>query len=432
MASIAPNSDESGLQSESYREKNESATASSSTVNPQSQPFDEAATKRLLRKLDWHLIPFFALIYLLCFLDRTNVGNARLVKLEVDLGMRGLDYNVALAIFFPFYVIAEIPSNVMMKRIRPSIWLTFIMLAWGIIMTCMGLVHNFRGLLACRVFLGIAEGGLFPGVNYFITMWAKFLTMPERIEVERRLAADSKSLSNDFHVKYVGHALADWKIWVMSIIAIGVFTPLYSISLFLPTIIKELGYANNAAQLLTVPPYAVACLLTIAGSYLADKARQRGLFLLGFELVAIVGFVMLITNDIPHVQYAGTFFAAAGIFPAVPLIVAWNSNNIGGSLKRGVGIALQIGIGNSGGVIASFVYISKDQPRFIQGHAILIGTTSLSACLTILMTTYYRRENARRDSLAHEHGTANTELSDEVSPEMREMGDQATFFRYTV
>ena len=85
--------------------------------------------------------------------------------------MQGLDYNIALAIFFPFYIVAEIPSNMMMKRFRPSVWLTFIMLCWGLIMICMGLVHNFHGLLACRVFLGIAEGGLFPGVSYFITMW---------------------------------------------------------------------------------------------------------------------------------------------------------------------------------------------------------------------------------------------------------------------
>jgi len=85
--------------------------------------------------------------------------------------MKGLDYNIALAIFFPFYVAAEIPSNMMMKRVRPSLWLTLIMVTWGTVMTCQGLVQNFKGLLACRVFLGIAEGGLFPGVNYFITMW---------------------------------------------------------------------------------------------------------------------------------------------------------------------------------------------------------------------------------------------------------------------
>lgn len=141
---------------------------------------------------------------------------------------------------------------------------------------------------------------------------SKFLTTTECTEVERRLAADSNSLSDEFQFKYVGQALKDWKIWVMSLIAIGTFTPLYSISLFLPTIIKELGYSNNAAQLMTVPPYVLGCICTIGGSWFADKAGQRGLFLLGFEIVAIVGFLMLISNGIPHVQYAGTFFAVCG------------------------------------------------------------------------------------------------------------------------
>lgn len=73
---------------------------------------------------------------------------------------------VALAIFFPFYVAAEIPSNIMMKRSRPALWIPTIMLAWGIVCSLMGLVHNYAGLLAARAALGIAEGGLFPGVTF--------------------------------------------------------------------------------------------------------------------------------------------------------------------------------------------------------------------------------------------------------------------------
>jgi hypothetical protein len=139
-----------------------------------------------------------------------------------------------------------------------------------------------------------------------------------------------------------------------------------------------------------------------------------------------------------------------GIFPTVPLVAAWNSNNIGGSLKRGVGIAMQVGIGNLGGVISAFVYQSIDQPRyafspqsnqamltlafarFIKGHAILIGTTSAASILTLFMTTYLRRENARRDALAGERGVSVNDHSDEMIWQQREMGDDAEFFRYTV
>ncbi|KAM0231958.1 hypothetical protein ACHAPO_008257 [Fusarium lateritium] len=128
--------------------------------------FDQASTKKLLRKIDWTLIPFLALLYLLSFLDRTNIGNARLAGLETDLGLEGLDYNVALAVFFPFYIISEVPSNLAIKKFSPSVWIPCIMIIWGIVCTLMGLVTNYAGLLACRMALGLAEGGLFPGINY--------------------------------------------------------------------------------------------------------------------------------------------------------------------------------------------------------------------------------------------------------------------------
>jgi hypothetical protein len=132
------------------------------------EPWDETATKQLLRRIDLHLIPFLALLYLLSFLDRTNIGNARLDTLEADLGLDKSknQYNDALAIFFPFYVAAEIPSNMAMKRWRPSIWIPSIMVAWGVCCTLMGVVHNYPGLMAARSALGIAEGGLFPGITY--------------------------------------------------------------------------------------------------------------------------------------------------------------------------------------------------------------------------------------------------------------------------
>jgi hypothetical protein len=131
-------------------------------------PWDEVATKKLLRRIDLHLIPFLALLYLLSFLDRTNIGNARLDTLENDLGLDKSknQYNDALAIFFPFYVAAEIPSNMAMKRWRPSIWIPSIMVAWGVCCTLMGVVHNYAGLMAARSALGVAEGGLFPGITY--------------------------------------------------------------------------------------------------------------------------------------------------------------------------------------------------------------------------------------------------------------------------
>ncbi|KAI0766047.1 major facilitator superfamily domain-containing protein [Irpex lacteus] len=129
--------------------------------------------QKLMRKVDMWLIPWLTLLYLLCFLDRASIGNARLYGLEKDLGINGKQYNLALTIFFIAYAIFEVPSNVFLKRLRPSIWLSLLMLLWGIVMTVQGLVHNYGGLLGTRWTLGILEGGFFPGVAYYFSCWYK-------------------------------------------------------------------------------------------------------------------------------------------------------------------------------------------------------------------------------------------------------------------
>lgn len=464
--------------------------------------FDAAATKVLLRRLDWHLVPFLSLLYLLSFLDRSNIGNARLANLEEDLNMHGLQYNVSLAVFFPFYVLAEIPSNLMMKRTSPSIWLSFIMVWWAIIMTLMGLVQSYAGLLVARMALGIAEGGLFPGVTFYITLWyrrhecglrmaiffsaatiagafggllaraiammdgvagrsgwswifileglatfivavaaywiindypatANFLNAEEKVEVERRLKEDRTSLADEYDIKYFFDAIKDWKIYVHMLLTFGIYTPLYSISLFLPTIVKGMGYTNEDSQLMSVPPYVAACAVTVVCGYVADKQQRRGIYMAGCCIVAMIGFILLLSTDRPKIHYLGCFFIACGIYPNVPMGVAWNGNNIGGSTKRAIGIAMHVGFGNLGGILAAFSYRKTDAPRYFSGHGLLLGTTGMSFCLILFMMTWLKKENARRDRLMTEQGLTLESYTEEMKDAERERGDYATFYRYT-
>ncbi|KUM57452.1 hypothetical protein ACN42_g9734 [Penicillium freii] len=78
---------------------------------------DPEAEKRLLRKLDIHVVPILMFLFLLAFLDRINIGNARIQGLEKDLGMKGHDYNIALFIFFIPYILFEVPSNLFLKKV---------------------------------------------------------------------------------------------------------------------------------------------------------------------------------------------------------------------------------------------------------------------------------------------------------------------------
>lgn len=127
--------------------------------------------KSLVRKLDWKLLPGVSLLYLLSFLDRSNVANAKLDGLANDIHMTSDEYLTGLTVFFIGYISLEVFWNIILKRIGPKLWLPSITVAWGIVATLQGIVVNKAGFYVVRTFLGITEGGLFPGVVFYLSMW---------------------------------------------------------------------------------------------------------------------------------------------------------------------------------------------------------------------------------------------------------------------
>jgi sugar phosphate permease len=101
-----------------------------------------------------------------------NIGNARLYGLEEDLGMSKDQFQIAVSVLFVTYVLSEVPSNLILKHyVSPSRWISSITVAWGLIATLMGLCHNYPSLIACRLLLGLVEGGLFPGCAIYLTFF---------------------------------------------------------------------------------------------------------------------------------------------------------------------------------------------------------------------------------------------------------------------
>ncbi|KAK8052234.1 MFS transporter [Apiospora rasikravindrae] len=429
--------------------------------------------KKLLRKLDYHLLPAVGVLYLLSFLDRSNVGNARIEGMLDDLHMTGNQYLTGLTLYFVAYVIFEIPCNIILKRTSPRVWLPTLTIAWGIVATLLGVVQDMPGFFVARVFLGITESGLFPGVVYYFSMWykrrerqyrislffsaaslagafggvlaygigrmsgivwtngwrwifilegiltvlvaiaaywfihnypktAKFLSEDERQYIHQRLVADSDATNDEkFTWSAVSDALRDGNCWLYGLGFHTMSLPLYTLSLFLPTIISSLGYTAALAQLLTVPPYAFAFLLTILLAVLSERTGQRALFIAGSSLFAAVGYCILLGNTSPKqrpgVSYLGTFFAAGGIYPAVALVLSWPAINVSGQTKRAVANAMQISIGNLGAVLGTQLYRSTDGPRFIVGHSLALAYLLANVVVVSVLWWRLRRENRRRD-----------------------------------
>ncbi|KAK7679927.1 hypothetical protein QCA50_017087 [Cerrena zonata] len=143
-----------------------------STRSLDSEPdFSDIDQKQLIKKLDFRLMPLFTILYLISFLDRGNIGAAKIEGLAEDLNLQGSEYNLCLTVFFIFYATLEIPSNILLNHVKPSALIVLAVILWGIVMTCTGLVQKYEDLLACRALLGIFEAPLFPGISFYLSVY---------------------------------------------------------------------------------------------------------------------------------------------------------------------------------------------------------------------------------------------------------------------
>ncbi|KAM3558265.1 hypothetical protein ARSEF4850_004694 [Beauveria asiatica] len=142
---------------------------SGNRLDPAADAIVDEARMRL--KMDIFLIPLVSLIYLLSFIDRSNIGNAAIAGMLNDLDMHGFDLNVSLTIFFISYILFEIPANLLCKWIGPGRFLPGAILGFGLLTICTGLVRSFSALCGVRFLLGIFEAGIMPALVYFLSRW---------------------------------------------------------------------------------------------------------------------------------------------------------------------------------------------------------------------------------------------------------------------
>lgn len=130
----------------------------------------ETFETKTYHKADVRLLPFLFLCYILAYLDRVNVGFAKLQMLK-DLSMSDAAFATGAGIFFIGYFFFEVPSNVLLKKFGARMWIARIMISWGVISACMIFVRGEWSFYAMRFLLGLAEAGFFPGVIFYLTLW---------------------------------------------------------------------------------------------------------------------------------------------------------------------------------------------------------------------------------------------------------------------
>ncbi|BAE60823.1 unnamed protein product [Aspergillus oryzae RIB40] len=414
--------------------------------------------KRLMFKIDAHVLPILCILYFLAFLDRINMGHAVVFGLEEDLGMdpKSNQFNTALTIFFVPYVLLEVPSNIVLKKLQPHVWL-----------------KSYGGLLVTRFFIGVTESGMFPGCYYLIGMWyrrpdalrrytyffnsttlagafggliaygtgymqgmrgygawrwlfiiegavtcfvavlawflisdfpeqARWLTEAERRWMKKRMEIEHGTESAEDPIRFIDvvEVLKDYRICLGALIYFSFLVPSYCYAYFSPRIIKSYGYSTLQTQLHSVPPLAMAFFLSLGIAFASDRLRHRYLFVLFNLVVAIAGLAILLSvHDKPRVQYAALFLVVFGPYCGMPVAICWFTMNVGGHRRRAIGTALQLGFGEIAGIVSTFLFKAKEAPYYHTGYSVAISFFTLAVFWSTCYFFACWMENRRRGRL---------------------------------
>lgn len=381
--------------------------------------------KTLYRKLAWRLLPPLYLLYILAYLDRMNVGFAQL-QMKEALQFSDTVYGFGAGIFFIGYTLFEIPSNLILEKVGAKLWLTRIMITWGLISSAMVFIETPRDFYILRFLLGVAEAGSFPGIILYFSYWfpapvrAKFgallitataasgligaplaglllswdgylgwqgwqwlflvegvpsvlfgvalyfwltdrpahatwLSADEKAWLQRTLAAEQSAAAHS-HAADLKQALAHPRVWLLGLLYFAVVINYYSISLWLPQIIKNIsGLDNVHTALLTALPYLATVIVMVMVGAHSDKTAERRWHIAVCGWVAAGAFAASPYIASPAWALLALSVAMAGIWSI--LAPFWTLPHV--LLKDGPakasGLALINSLGNLGGFAGPYV-----------------------------------------------------------------------------
>ena len=170
-----------------------------------------------------------------------------------------------------------------------------------------------------------------------------------------------------------------------------------SLPVFLPTILKEMGFTAVNAQGLSAPPYFVSFLVTIGSAYAADRLQQRGLMIAFLSIVGGIGYVLLAACKNVGPKYFGVFLCASGVFPAIANILPWVLNNQGSDTRRGMGIVILNLVGQCGPLLGTRIFPTIEGPRYVKGQSICAAFMFFNCLLALCLRVLLKWENKKLD-----------------------------------
>jgi len=431
--------------------------------------YTEEEEKSVKRKIDRTVLPLVICSYIFNQFDRTNIGNAHVIKAFNDrFGVTDNNkWTLALSIFYVGYCLLEMPANILQRRIGANRFFFLSLTGWGIASLSFVYAKGYAGLLVLRVLLGIGEAGYYAGMIYYLSFWykrhelamrislcmtgtlpgaiggllafglvrahtsllqgwqflflieaiptlimastiliflpsfpftASFLTPRERAIAQARLNRDHKPQSHGGMTGWQGFKviIADPNSWLFTLIYASFNVGVATISYFLPTLIKGLGFSSINAQGMTVAPYAVGWFMVFFQAWHSDRTRDRGWHIMLSCAVSFIGYIILATSVQKSVgaAYFALFLVVGGNYSLFPLVMSWAANTFSPTSKRGVGTAFIVSISNCVSIASPQIYFDPED-SYRKGHAISAACLFVSFCAAFALRTRLSMKNTK-------------------------------------
>lgn len=229
---------------------------------------------------------------------------------------------------------------------------------------------------------------------------------------------------------YLKDLFTDYKIYCQAWILFVASVCAYGLKFTMPSITESMGFESSQAQLLTIPPYVAGAISAVTLSKLSDKFQWRFIFIFCQMGIVLIGFSILrplawnIQNEIPAC-YIGVMLICIGQYPTNPAGSAWIASNLAPDAKRAMGIALNICLGNMGGIMGSYIFLDSEEPGYPTGFTIGLVFAATAMMSAVILELSYKRENSKRAVM--DEADVRAKYSEH---ELAVMGDRSPLFTY--